>query len=84
MKTAISIQDDLFCAAEALAEKLEISRSQLYQRAIRQYLTQQGQTAVTEALNRVYGNHESTGQLDPAIEFLQGASLAAEEDPDVW
>ena len=84
MKTAISIPDDLFSAADILAEKMGLSRSQLYQRAIRQFLSQQGQDAVTNALNKVYEKQEDGGQLDPAIEFLQGASLVHDGEKDQW
>lgn len=84
MKTAISLPDDLFAAAESAADKLGLSRSQLYQRALRLYLTQQGQDAVTSALNRVYTEEFGGGGLDPSIAFLQGASLIHDEDPDAW
>ena len=38
MKTAISLPDQLFDEAEDLAAELEISRSELYQRALKEYL----------------------------------------------
>ncbi len=88
MKTAISIPDELFSAADNLAEKMGISRSQLYQRAIHQFLTQQGQDVITTRLNTIYGeSHEygsEIGKLDPAVEFLQGASLVMDEDQEKW
>ncbi len=88
MKTAISIPDELFSAADTLAEKLGISRSQLYQRAIYQFLTQQGQEAVTANLNTIFGSSSGygaeTGILDPAVEFLQGASLILDKDTEEW
>jgi metal-responsive CopG/Arc/MetJ family transcriptional regulator len=36
MKTAISIPDDVFAAAERLARRLKKSRSELYSRALRE------------------------------------------------
>ena len=84
MKTAISIPDDLYSAADELAEKMGISRSQFYQRAIRQYLRQQGQDAITNALNNVYPEQEDRFKLDPAIGYLQGASLIRDPDKDEW
>jgi len=66
MKTAISIPDNLFEAAEKVARRLGISRSELYQMAVARYLEQQGVGIVREALDAVYsktGNRD----LDPLI-----------------
>ena len=84
MKTAISLPDSLFEAADRLADKLGISRSQLYQRALAQYLNAQGQDAVTKALDQVYGPAGESSALDPAVEWLQGASLAADDPGEDW
>ena len=84
MKTAISIPDDLFSAADKLAQKLGLSRSQLYQRAIREFLSQQGQDAVTKALNTVYEEYNVSSKLDPAIVYLQGASIIHAGTEDEW
>lgn len=53
MKTAISIPDDVFEEAERLAEELQTSRSKLYSRALREYVTRHAPDRVTEAMNRV-------------------------------
>ena len=84
MKTAISLPDTLFEAADRLAEKLGLSRSQLYQRALAQYLNAHGQSAVTEALDQLYGTGGENSGLDPAVEWLQGASLAKDNPGDDW
>ena len=75
MKTAISIPDSLFEAAEVLAHKLNISRSELYRRAVAAYLRRSSREAVTEALDTVYGTDAVAGALDPAVAWMQGASL---------
>ena len=54
MKTAISIPDPLFRAADALSARLGISRSELFQRAVEQYLREFDDQAITDALNAVY------------------------------
>lgn len=77
MKTAISLPDNLFQAAEDLARRLGLSRSQLYQRAVEQFLKAQGQEVIRESLDEVY-SAEGLGRLDPAIEYMQGES--AEKD----
>jgi predicted transcriptional regulator len=51
MKTAISLPDLLFDQAEHLAERLEVSRSELYRRALEEYLARHGEDHVTHALD---------------------------------
>jgi metal-responsive CopG/Arc/MetJ family transcriptional regulator len=53
MKTAISIPDDLFAAADALARSTGQSRSQLYSRAVREFVARHSPDRVTEALDEV-------------------------------
>lgn len=54
MKVAISLPDDLFASADALAKRLKISRSRLYAAALADFLENQRADRVTEKLNRVY------------------------------
>ncbi len=79
MKTAISIPNPLFEDAERLAKHLGISRSELYQRAMAAYLEREGQQAITDALNAVYGDDPEASRLDPIIAAMQFASLEPEE-----
>lgn len=53
MKTAISIPDDLFAEADRLARELGTSRSQLYSRAIREFIERHSPDRVTASLNAV-------------------------------
>jgi predicted transcriptional regulator len=53
MKAAISIPDDVFQAGERLARRLKTSRSQLYARALADFVVQHDENQVTAALNRV-------------------------------
>ena len=64
MKTAISIPDDIFHKAEYIAKKRGLSRSELYVMAIKAFIVEPHDD-ITEALNRVYGDHEA---VDPVIE----------------
>ena len=77
MKTTISIPDDLFEKAEELAERLEVSRSQLYARAIREYTERYASQRVREKLDAVYAEHESG--VDPALAIMRSISL-----PEKW
>jgi len=79
MKTAISIPDELFTAAEDAAERLGVSRSELYRRALREFLAEHDVAAVTEALDAVYSDQPESSQLDPGLAQLQAASLPREE-----
>ncbi len=79
MKTAISIPDHLFQAAEQLAAKMGLSRSELYRRAVTRYLESQSEFVVREALDKVYGEEDGQSRLDTAIEYLQNVSLPEEE-----
>ncbi|MBM4089229.1 MAG: hypothetical protein FJ276_07340 [Planctomycetes bacterium] len=53
MKTAVSIPDDVFQDAERLAGRLRTSRSQLYARALAEYLARHDDDHVTSAMNMV-------------------------------
>jgi predicted transcriptional regulator len=51
MKTAISIPDDVFGEADQLARETKQSRSQLYTRAVREYVARHSSDSVTAALD---------------------------------
>lgn len=53
MKTAVSIPDDVFAQAEALAQRAKRSRSEVYARALSEYVARHDPDRVTEALDRV-------------------------------
>jgi predicted transcriptional regulator len=78
MKTAISIPDPLFAAADQLARRMGLSRSELFQRAVTDFLEEHKDAAVTEALDEVYGK-EDAGRLDAVLEQLEIASLPRED-----
>jgi metal-responsive CopG/Arc/MetJ family transcriptional regulator len=77
MKTAISLPDPLFAAAEQFAQDKGLSRSELYARALQFYLQAHQSQAVTEALNQVYAEEDSS--LDPALAAAQSHALAEED-----
>lgn len=69
MKTAVSIPDDVFEEAERLAADLQTSRSQLYSRALQEFVARHAPNRLTEAMNRVID--EVGTEVD---EFTQRAS----------
>ena len=78
MKTAISIPDAVFAAAERLAKQLKISRSELFARAVAAFLHHHSQNEVTEALNAVYGSDGHKSHIDPVVEKMQISTIEDE------
>jgi len=76
MKTAISIPDPVFNSAEVIAKKLNISRSELYTKAVSEYLSKHQKSHITEALNEVYSQENSS--VDTAFQESQLASIGRE------
>lgn len=76
MKTAISIPDSLFKSADAVAERLGMSRSALYARALEAFLADQRRGAVTKRLDAVYEREPAYAKLDREVERMQAVTLA--------
>ena len=53
MKTAVSIPHDVFERAERLAHRVRQSRSEVFSRALREYVARHAPDEVTEAMDRV-------------------------------
>ncbi len=67
MKTAVSIPDEVFGAADAAAERLGWSRSQLYARALTEFLDAHGDD-VTEAIDALADEfHASTPNVGRSL-----------------
>ncbi|MEF2277053.1 ribbon-helix-helix protein, CopG family [Deinococcus sp. YIM 134068] len=62
MRVSISLDEQTFAEAEALARKLGLSRSELWRAALREYLERHRGEDVTAALNRVYGENAGTDE----------------------
>ena len=54
MKTAVSLPDSLFKAAEKTAEKLGIPRSQLFAKALEEFIYNHEESEITDKLNEIY------------------------------
>jgi metal-responsive CopG/Arc/MetJ family transcriptional regulator len=77
MKTAVSIPDEVFEEADRLAKDLKTSRSDLYSRALKEFLARHAPDAVTEAMNRAVADIGETS--DP---FVSRAARRALEQSD--
>lgn len=69
MKTAISIPDPIFTAAEKMAAELAISRSELYSKAVAAFVAAHSGDSITEKLNEVLANESN--ELDPVLVEMQ-------------
>lgn len=77
MKTAISIPDDVFDAADDLAAELGVSRSELYARAVEEYVAKHRQQDITRQLNAVYA--AEAGGLEPGLRQAQARTIESAE-----
>lgn len=77
MKTAISLPDPLFDAADALAGRLGVSRSELYATALAEFVAKHTHAEITARLNEVYADEDHS--LDPALRRAQRESIGREE-----
>ena len=76
MKVAISLPDPVFSAAEKLAHRLRVSRSQLYAQAIEEYLGKRQDALITERLNALYATSQEP--IDPALTSAQLRAIGHE------
>lgn len=77
MKTAISMPDKVFTSADRLAKKLKLSRSQLYVKAIEEFVAEHTQAGLREKFDEVYSTESSA--LDPGIARAQSAAIGRED-----
>jgi metal-responsive CopG/Arc/MetJ family transcriptional regulator len=56
MKVAVSIPDEVFAETESLAKQLKTSRSEIYSRALGEFLGRHAPDRVTEMMNQVIGS----------------------------
>jgi len=74
MKVAISVPDDIFSSADALAKQKNWSRSKLYVKALRDFLTRRDVDVISEALNELYDSvkavHHDVDHHDKAASAL--------------
>ena len=82
MKTAISLPDQLYADAEETAKSLGIPRSQLYAKAIEEFISTHKQERVTEQLNEVYNS--SSDVTVSVVSFVSLESIRELTKNDSW
>jgi len=78
MKTAVSLPDELFQMGEAAARRLRVSRSELYAKALAEFLKSQEENSITQRLNDLYSRH--TAKVDLGLQRAQFKSI----EKDAW
>jgi metal-responsive CopG/Arc/MetJ family transcriptional regulator len=74
MKTGVSIPDPLFKAADQLASRLRVSRSELYAQALERYLAGESDDAITTRLDELYASEGSA--VEAPIAAAQRRAIA--------
>jgi metal-responsive CopG/Arc/MetJ family transcriptional regulator len=73
VKTAVSIPDPLFEAADRVARRRNMSRSALYAEALERLLADEQESDVTRRLDEVHAG--TAADLDPVVVTLQAEAL---------
>jgi len=82
MKTAISIPDELFVSAEKTAKKLGIPRSQLFAKALEEFIQTHSKENITQKLNEIYSNKLTKD--DDSISNISVSKLRKSLKNDSW
>ena len=77
MKTAISIPDKLFAAAEREAKRRGVSRSKLYQTALEEMIAKKRGAALTGRINKTIAQHGDPSEGEEA--WLEMSEKTARE-----
>jgi len=78
MKTAISIPNGVFEAAERLSKRLGMSRSELYATAVAAFAERHRATGIRERLDAVYELAAETARLESVLSKAQSDSVPQE------
>jgi len=82
MKTAVSLPDKLFKLAEKTALKLGIPRSQLFAKALEEFIQHHKRENITEKLDEIYSS--SNSDLDPVLSKIQSKSISRGVKNESW
>ena len=77
MKTAVSLPDPVFEAAEKLAKRLKLSRSALYARALEEFVQKSESDDITARINRSLAGVKQ--ERDPFLDAAAQAMLQRSE-----
>jgi hypothetical protein len=78
MKTAISVPDEVFRQAEQAAKRLGVSRSELFTRAVREYLSVRRDSLVTASYDAAFAGGDDEDEQGFRREAARRALLSVE------
>jgi hypothetical protein len=78
MKTAISVPDNVFAAAERAARRMGISRSEFFTRAAQRMTRREEARNLTARIDAALAKAGGAAVLDPALLQMQAAALGEE------
>lgn len=84
MKTAVSIPDELFEKAEKVAKDLGLPRSQLFAKAIEEFIDQHSRENLTERLNSVYMKENINSKQESQESISSVMTLRETLSNDSW
>lgn len=79
VKTAISIPDPVFEAAEQLAARIGMSRSELYATAVAEFVARRRASGVRERMDAAYELYAENARLQSVLAAVQSESVARED-----
>ena len=79
MKTAISIPDPVFEAAEQLAARTGMSRSELYATAVAEFMARHRASGVRERMDAAYEIYAESARLESVLAIVQSESVPEED-----
>lgn len=79
MKTAISVPNAVFEAAERLAARIGVSRSELYATAVAEFMARHRAAGVRERLDAVYDLEDEAARLETVLAIVQSESVREED-----
>jgi metal-responsive CopG/Arc/MetJ family transcriptional regulator len=77
MKVAISLPDEIYREADSVAKSLGVSRSELYARAVADFLDLRRPARIIAQLNEVYRTRRAS--VDPALARMQKRTVQKEK-----
>ncbi len=75
MKTAVSVPNDIFALADALAKATGRTRSDVYSAALREYVARHAEDEVTAKLDRVVEDLDGGPRSDGFVEAAASRAL---------
>ena len=80
LKTAISLEENLYRRAEQMAKERQVSRSQFVAEALEKYIVQQEDAQLLEKINQVYEDSPAVEEMDQMLACHLADTVKREPD----